>query len=92
MNHVEHRAKIHARCAMNQKNFARHSQTVLRKTCASLASDAQVTRKTFLEGIKIFCVLRDRSKHRDNCTVTEWPPIGKIAAHSAYDMFHGMSA
>ena len=20
--------------------------------------------------------------------VTEWPPIGKIAAHSAYDMFH----
>ena len=23
--------------------------------------------------------------------VTEWPPIGKIAAHSAYDMFHGMS-
>ena len=21
--------------------------------------------------------------------VTEWPPIGKIAAHSAYDMFHG---
>ena len=20
-------------------------------------------------------------------TVTEWPPIGKIAAHSAYDMF-----
>ena len=24
--------------------------------------------------------------------VTEWPPIGKIAAHSAYDMFHGLSA
>ena len=23
--------------------------------------------------------------------VTEWPPIGKIAAHLAYDMFHGMS-
>ena len=23
--------------------------------------------------------------------VTEWPPIGKIAAHSAYDMFHGIS-
>ena len=23
--------------------------------------------------------------------VTEWPPIGKIAAHSAYDMFHGVS-
>ena len=23
---------------------------------------------------------------------TEWPPIGKIAAHSAYDMFHGISA
>ena len=22
--------------------------------------------------------------------VTEWPPIGKIAAHSAYDMFHGI--
>ena len=21
----------------------------------------------------------------------EWPPIGKIAAHSAYDMFHGIS-
>ena len=21
------------------------------------------------------------------CTATEWPPIGKIAAHSAYDMF-----
>ena len=24
--------------------------------------------------------------------VTEWPPIGKIAAHSAYDMFYGISA
>ena len=23
--------------------------------------------------------------------VTEWPPNGKIAAHSAYDMFHGIS-
>ena len=23
--------------------------------------------------------------------VTEWPPIGKIAAHSVYDMFHGIS-
>ena len=23
--------------------------------------------------------------------VTEWPPIGKIAAHSACDMFHGIS-
>ena len=23
--------------------------------------------------------------------VTEWPPIGKIAAHSSYDMFHGIS-
>ena len=23
--------------------------------------------------------------------VTEWPPIGKIAAHSAYDMFNGIS-
>ena len=22
--------------------------------------------------------------------VTEWPPILKIAAHSAYDMFHGI--
>ena len=22
--------------------------------------------------------------------VTEWPPIGKIAANSAYDMFHGI--
>ena len=22
--------------------------------------------------------------------VTEWPHIGKIAAHSAYDMFHGI--
>ena len=22
--------------------------------------------------------------------VTEWPPIGKIAAHSVYDMFHGI--
>ena len=22
--------------------------------------------------------------------VIEWPPIGKIAAHSAYDMFHGI--
>ena len=55
MNHVVHRAMTHARCATNQKNFARHSQSVLRKT--------------FLEGIKIFCALRDRSKHRDNCTV-----------------------
>ena len=24
--------------------------------------------------------------------VTEWPPVGTIAAHSAYDMFHGMGA
>ena len=24
--------------------------------------------------------------------VTEWPPIGKIAAHSAYDMFHADGA
>ena len=23
--------------------------------------------------------------------VTEWPPVGKIAAHSACDMFHGIS-
>ena len=23
--------------------------------------------------------------------VTEWPPIGEIAAYSAYDMFHGIS-
>ena len=23
--------------------------------------------------------------------VTGWPIIGKIAAHSAYDMFHGIS-
>ena len=23
--------------------------------------------------------------------LTEWPPVGKIAAHSAYDMFHGIS-
>ena len=23
--------------------------------------------------------------------VTVWPPIGKIAAHSAYEMFHGIS-
>ena len=25
-------------------------------------------------------------------TKHHWPPIGKIAAHSAYDMFHGISA
>ena len=24
--------------------------------------------------------------------VTEWPPIGKIAAHSAYDMLNGIRA
>ena len=24
--------------------------------------------------------------------VTEWPPIGKIDAHSAYEMFSGISA
>ena len=24
--------------------------------------------------------------------LAEWPPIWKIAAHSAYDMFHGISA
>ena len=23
--------------------------------------------------------------------LTEWPPIGKIAAHSVYDMFHGIN-
>ena len=27
--------------------------------------------------VHIFCLVK----------VTEWPPIGKIAAHSAYDMF-----
>ena len=25
------------------------------------------------------------------CFYSMWPPIGKIAAHSAYDMFHGIS-
>ena len=30
-------------------------------------------------------------KLNTNSMVTEWPPIGKIAAHSAYDMFHGIS-
>ena len=29
--------------------------------------------------------------HNYTHKVTEWPPIGKIAAHSAYDMFHGIS-
>ena len=51
--------------------FARHS----RVTRECLASDAQVTRKTFLEGIKIFGALRDRSKHRDNCTVPSSTPL-----------------
>ena len=23
--------------------------------------------------------------------VTEWPPVGRVAARSAYDMFHGIS-
>ena len=30
-------------------------------------------------------------KYLERLKVTEWPPIGKIAAHSAYDMFHGIS-
>ena len=33
-----------------------------------------------------------RCLHHVDIKVTEWPPIGKIAAHSAYDMFHGISA
>ena len=39
--------------------------------------------KNFLCCWRLMCVL---------VKVTEWPPIGKIAAHSAYDMFHGISA
>ena len=30
-------------------------------------------------------------QHEVKNKVTEWPPIGKIAAHSAYYMFHGIS-
>ena len=26
------------------------------------------------------------------CLHTEWPPIGKIAAYSAYDIFNGISS
>ena len=46
----------------------------------------------------LYCYERDfmDSLNHDNqadvieAKVTEWPPIGKIAAHSAYDMFHGI--
>ena len=52
-NHVVHSAKIHARCATNEKNFARHSQTVLSK-------NLQVTReslaKRFKKGLKMFAL------------------------------------
>ena len=42
-----------------------------------------------------FCVLLApyvRFHIFNSVKVTEWPPIGKIAAHSANDMFHGISA
>ena len=44
--------------------------------------------KLFLFNIKINAFSSINPKEE----VTEWPPIGKIAAHSAYDMFHGISA
>ena len=40
---------------------------------------------TFLCCWRLMCVFMYLVK------VTEWPPIGKIAAHLAYDMFHGIS-
>ena len=39
---------------------------------------------------KLLFALIDISNY--HIKVTEWPPIGKIAAHSAYGMFHGISA
>ena len=43
-------------------------------------------------GVKIFlCCWRLMYVFIFLVKVTEWPPIGKIAAHSAYDMFHGIS-
>ena len=37
--------------------------------------------------LKIFCAVDALVLVK----VTEWPPIGKIAAHSVYDMFHGIN-
>ena len=31
-----------------------------------------------------------KKKKKKKVKVTEWPPIGKIAAHSANDVFHGI--
>ena len=36
---------------------------------------------------KIFVLLVPYVRFHIFVKVTEWPPIGKIAAHSAYDMF-----
>ena len=41
--------------------------------------------------LKIFVLLAPYVCFHILVKVTEWPPIGKIAAHSAYDMFHGIS-
>ena len=40
---------------------------------------------------KIFVLLAPYVCFHILVKVTEWPPIGKKAAHSAYDMFHGIS-
>ena len=43
---------------------------------------------------KTHCLFLSTMLHSLACIflvkVTEWPPIGKIAAHSAYDMVHGI--
>ena len=41
--------------------------------------------------LKFFCAVGALCVFIFLVKVTEWPPIGKIAAHSAYDMFHGIS-
>ena len=41
-------------------------------------------------GVKIFVLFASYVGFHILVKVTEWPPIGKIDAHSAYDMFHGI--
>ena len=45
----------------------------------------------FYLGIAFYCKYFTNRRINDKCTrINEWPPIGKIAAHSAYDMIVGL--
>ena len=67
-----------------------------------MLNDAKVASVRFLKGKVLATRISQEKKFEPyfrvpikypiNLQDYEWPPIGKIAAHSAYDMFHGISA